>query len=123
MATEDPTPEVAPPPFSQWLFAQRGGATHAELTDALADVSKAVMETGRPGEVVLKIKVSKASKKGGHQMLVADDVLVKAPRVARDESLFFFDESTSGLTRTDPLQPQLPLREVPRPDTTQIKEA
>lgn len=120
MADND-TPNTQP--FSQWLFQQRSGATHAELTDALAEVGAAVMETGKPGEVVLRIKVSKASKKGGHQMLVADDVIVKAPKPARDESLFFFDERTGSLTRTDPLQPSLPLQEVPAPDTKRLKEA
>lgn len=120
----DPENETQPTePFSRWLFQQRNGATHAELTDALAEVGAAVMETGKPGEVVLRIKVSKASKKGGHQMLVADDVTVKAPRPSRDESLFFFDERTGSLTRTDPLQPALPLQEVPAIDTKRLKEA
>lgn len=119
MADDEPTPQ----PFSQWLFAQRNGTTHAELTDALAEVGAAVMETGKAGEVVLRIKVQKASKKGGHQMLVSDEVQVKAPKPARDESLFFFDERTGSLTRTDPHQPSLPLQEVPKPDTQRLKEA
>lgn len=122
--TDTDTPEVEPPPpFSQWLFAQRNGATHAELTDALAEVGRAVMETGRAGSITLKISIGKASKKGGHQMIVADDVQVKAPRPERDESLFFFDEETGTLSRTDPKQPQLPLREVPRPEIQNVKEA
>lgn len=117
------TDETEPaPPFSQWLFAQRNGATHAELTDALAEVARSVMETGRTGSVTLKIQIGKATKKGGHQMVVSDDVIVKAPRPERDESIFFFDESNGALTRTDPQQPQLPLQEVPKP-TAQLKEA
>jgi hypothetical protein len=120
MSDIDPIPE--PQPFSQWLFAQRSGATHGELTDALAVVGQAVMETGKTGEIVLRIKVSKASKKGGHQMLVSDEVVTKVPKPARDESLFFFDERTGSLTRTDPLQPSLPLQEVPRA-TDRLKEA
>ncbi len=116
--TTDPSPQ----PFSAWLHAQRNGATHAELTDALAEVAEAVMETGKAGSVSLQIKISKASKKGGHQMLVADVVTAKPPKAERGESLFFFDEETSSLTRKDPLQAELPLQEVPRSDT-RLKEA
>jgi hypothetical protein len=123
----DPTPEdvaiPTPQPFSQWLFAQRGGATHAELTDGLAALAEAVMDTGKSGSLTLQIKVGKASKNGGHQMIVSDVVVVKAPTPARTESIFFFDEKTCSLTRQDPLQPQLPLQEVPKPATTTLKEA
>ena len=122
----EPTPEdvaiPTPQPFSQWLFAQRGGATHAELTDGLAALAEAVMDTGKSGSLTLQIKVGKASKNGGHQMLVSDVVVVKAPTPARTESIFFFDEKTCSLTRQDPLQPQLPLQEVPKPTQT-LKEA
>lgn len=118
--TEDGAP--APQPFSSWLFAQRNGTTHAELTDGLAALAEAVMETGKSGSLTLQIKVGKASKNGGHQMLVSDVVVVKAPTPARTESIFFFDEKTCSLTRQDPLQPQLPLQEVPKPTTT-LKEA
>lgn len=45
---DEPTTS-APPPFSAWLFAQRGGATHAELTDGLAALAEAVMDTGKAG--------------------------------------------------------------------------
>lgn len=121
--TIDDDDEVAPPePFSQFLFAQRGGTTHAELTDGLAALAAAVMETGKSGSLTLTIKVGKASKKGGHQMVVSDAVVVKAPVPERTESFFFFDETSNSLVRTDPLQPQLPLQEVPAPTTT-LKEA
>lgn len=123
----DPTTDTEdgqepPQPFSQFLFAQRGGTTHAELTDGLAALAAAVMETGKSGSLTLTIKVGKASKKGGHQMVVSDAVVVKAPVPERTESFFFFDETTGSLTRTDPLQQQLPLQEVPAPNKT-LKEA
>lgn len=90
----DPTPEdegtTSPQPFSQWLFAQRGGATHAELTDGLAELATAVNETGKAGKLVLEISIGPASKNGGHQMLVSDRVVVKAPTPKRSESFSFF---------------------------------
>jgi len=119
MTDTDPT---EPQPFSQWLFAQRNGATHAELTDGLAELARAVMETGKGGKLVLEVTIGPASKAGGHQMLVSDRVVVKAPIPKRSESFFFFDERTSSLTRNDPLQPSLPLQEVPAP-TSKLKEA
>jgi hypothetical protein len=73
------------------------------------------MDTGKAGELILKIRVSKASRSGGHQMFIADQITLKAPEAARDETLFFFDEDTFSLTRTDPRQNELPLQIVPRP--------
>lgn len=119
-----PTDDTAEPPepFSAFLFAQRRGATHGELTDGLAELARAVMETGKSGSLTLTIKVGKATKNGGNQLLVSDAVLVKAPTAAREESLFFFDDKNASLSRTDPNQPALPLQEVPAP-TTHLKEA
>ncbi|QXC59353.1 hypothetical protein KSP35_13165 [Aquihabitans sp. G128] len=122
----EPTPEEqaipTPRPFSEFLFAQRGGATHAELTDGMAALAEQVMETGKGGTLTLRIAIQPASKSGGHQMLVADEVVVKAPKAKRTESIFFFDAETGSLSRNDPLQPQLPLQEVPARPTT-LKEA
>lgn len=118
--TDTDTPE--PPPFSQWLFAQRSGSLHAELTDELADLTERVMETGKAGSITLQIKVAKAGKGGGHQMVVTDNVTTKAPKADRGESFFFYDATSTGLVRHDPLQPELPLQEVPKP-THHIKEA
>ena len=118
----DPNREE-PPQFSQLLFAQRGGALHGELTDELAALVEAVMATGKAGSLTLTIKVAKAGKGGGHQMVVTDVVSIKAPKSDRGETFFFFDERNSGLSRNDPLQPSLPLQEVPKPDTRSLKEA
>ena len=114
--------DEGPEPFSRWLFAQREGVTHAELTDGLAALAEAVMETGKSGSLTLTIKVGKASKNGGHQMLVSDVVTLTAPTAARTESIFFYDSDTGSLPRTHPRQQQLPLQEVPKP-TTDPKEA
>ncbi len=123
-STADPENEEhpAPEPFSKFLFAQRNGTTHAELTDGLAELVAAVMETGKGGKLLLSIEVKPASKSGGNQLLVSDSVAVKAPKPARSESIFFGGENGS-LLRTDPRQPQLPLTEVPRPTHTELKEA
>ncbi len=122
MPETTPDDREPPRPFSEFLFAQRGGATHAELTDGMAELARLVNETGKAGTLTLRITIQPASKNGGHQMLVGDEVAVKAPKAKRTESFFYFDEETGSLTRHDPLQPQLPLQEVPKP-TTKLKEA
>lgn len=116
----DPTTETEqepPPPFSQLLFAQRNGALHAELTDLIAEAAAKTMETGKPSKASLTLTISKAGK-GGHQMVVADQTGIKVPQPEKGTSFFFFDEANSGLSRNDPLQPSLPLQEVPRPTGT-----
>lgn len=100
-------------PFSRWLFAQRNGAAHAELTEALAKVALAVMETGKAGEINLRIRISKASRQGGHQMFVRDQITSKTPEADREETLYFFNEDTFSLTRHDPRQIPLPLQIIP----------
>jgi hypothetical protein len=112
-----------PEPFSCWLLAQRNGVTHSELTDALAQVAHAVMETGKAGELTLKIRISKAARGGGHQMFVADQITTKIPELDREETLFFFDEDSFSLSRNDPHQPELPLQVLPRLQPSDLKEA
>lgn len=113
----------SPQPFSKWLHSQRNGATHSELTEALARLALAVMETGKAGELTLKIRLSKAARGGGHQMFVADQITTKIPELDRDETLFFFDEDSFSLTRSDPRQSELPLQVLPRLQPSDLKEA
>lgn len=120
MTDTDPAPD--PEPFTRTLHQIRSGALHAELTDQLTELVAAVMDTGKPGTLTLQLRVAKASKHGGHQMTVTDKVTVKTPQHDRAESFFFFDEASGGIVRHDPLQPSLPLQEVPRP-TQNLKEA
>jgi hypothetical protein len=112
-----------PQPFTRWLHCQRGGAAHSELTDALAKVALAVMETGKAGELTLKIRISKASRAGGHQMFVADQITTKVPELDKEETLFFFDEDSFSLSRSDPRQSELPLQVLPRLQPSDLKEA
>lgn len=98
--------------FSAWLFQQRQGALHAELTVALAELTQAVMDTDKEGTLTLTVKVKKAGR--GIQMIVSDDVKLNKPRPTVDPSFFFFDEDTGGLTRNDPYQPDLPLQTIPQ---------
>lgn len=97
--------------FSAWLFQQRQGALHAELTIALAELLQAVMATDKEGSLTLTVKVKKAGR--GIQMIVSDSVKLNKPTPQVDPSFFFFDEDSGSLTRNDPYQPDLPLQTIP----------
>lgn len=118
-----PDDEKVVRPFADFLIDQRGGLLHAELTDALNEVVAAVNEHGKKGEVILKITVKPATKNTHGAVAVADDVVVKKPIGDRAEALFFVDRH-SNLTRENPLQPRLPLRDVSADaDADDLKEA
>ena len=99
---------VDPRPFSDWLEEHRRGATHAELSQALAEVAAAVAETNKVGTISLKIKISPS---GDGMVVVTDEINAKAPEPDRSASLYFYDD-IGNLTREDPRQQRLELRDV-----------
>lgn len=107
-------------PFSQFLIEQRGGALHGELSEKLQELVAAVAEHDKGGTLSLTITVKPAGT-GTSMYVVADEVKVKTPLGERGASLFFAD-GEGNLSRSDPRQPELPLREVPAPDKQQIRE-
>lgn len=101
---------AATKPFGQFLLEQRNGALHGELSDRLREMVEAVVQHRKAGTLTITITVKPLSSAG--QYLVADEVKSKAPEADRGASLFFAD-GRGNLSRTDPRQPELPLREVP----------
>jgi len=98
-------------PFGQFLFSQRNGLTHTELSDALAMVSEAVLAHGGTGTITLKISVSQL----GHEsrLVVKDQVDVKTPKPLRESSIWFYNKGQRGLSRRDPNQGELDLAVIP----------
>ena len=105
-------------PFAEWLVEQRKGFLAFELADALNELVDAVNVHGKSGSLTLTVKVEPG---GSGTVLVTDDVVVKLPKPKREAATFFVDRN-SNLTRANPDQPGLPLREVPAPPST-LKEA
>lgn len=101
-------------PFTEWLRDQRNGAAQAELTDHLAELVEAVSMHGKAGTLTLKITVRPAGSTGLGTVLVMDEVAVKKPQGERQEAIWFVDRDF-GLTRHDPSQLRLQLREAPAP--------
>lgn len=106
------TPATPRKTFTSFLIEQGQGRLHDELTDALAELVAACVEHGKAGTLALSIHVSPSNG----VCFISDAVKVKAPTGARPTSVFYPDED-GGLHRSNPAQPELPLREVPSADT------
>lgn len=107
-------------PFAAWLQKQRDGGLHGELSDALAELVAACVEYGQSGRLTLTINVK--PNKDGVTVLVTDEVKVKAPEADRPPALFFTD-THGNLSRHNPYQPELPVREVPAPNDAPVRDA
>ena len=109
--------------FAVFLQELRDGRTHAELSDQLATVLEKVKETGKAGEITLKLKVRPAGRGADvDKIVVADSVTIKLPNPERGEDFFWLTEE-NDLSRNHPRQGGLDLREVTPSQPTTLKEA
>lgn len=92
----------------------RKGRPVEEATMALADVVRAVDETGKEGSVTITLKI-KPSKHGGPEKTLIAEVKAKKP-IAEIAPAVFFSDDEGSLHRVDPSQEEMPLGEVGRPD-------
>lgn len=109
-------------PFAEFLQEQRKGAAHLELSEAMNELVAAVIEHGKGGDLTLKISVAPAAKGAGNIVKVTDKVTLKAPEADRAGAIFFADRN-ANLSRSNPDQPELPLRAVADSDNDEAKEA
>ncbi len=87
-----------------------------ELTVAMASVAAEVVQTGKPGEVTLTLKLT-VREQGDPMVLVAESIKRKVPvRAPRGTFLFSVEE---WLYVEDPRQPRMQFREVERPAAEQ----
>lgn len=110
-------------PFAEWMHDQRKGSLASELAEGLNTLVDAVNVHHRGGTLTLKVTVKPASN-GDGMVMVTDEVTVKPPEAERPAVIYFVD-GDANLSRANPAQPELPLREVPRPAavTTKPEEA
>lgn len=109
---DTPAAPAAVKPFAAWLQEHRSGGLHQELSEALAEVARAVSLHDKTGTVTVQIKLA---PNGANTVIVTDEIKTKVPEAARPASLFFTDAG-GNLSRRDPRQPELPLRQVPPMD-------
>lgn len=108
-------------PFSQQLAFLSRGSLDAELTQVLAEVVKAVRDSGKSGAVTLKIKVSMLNERDENAVKLVPEVSTRIPKLAPYESILF-STADGDLLRDDPKQRKLDLREVPKRDPGPLQE-
>lgn len=94
-------------PFTEVIGDLRSGALD-QLNAKLDELVEAVIETRKPGELTFKIKIK---PNGDGSVEIEDDIKAKVPELPRGKTIMFVDADNS-LRRSDPRQPDLPLREV-----------
>ncbi len=102
-------PERSLRPFAAFIHDQRGGALHGELTEALAELVLAVNEHRTKG--VLQLQVVVVPNNDGATVTVSDKIKLTMPEGDRGAAIFFVDDD-GNLSRQNPRQIELPLREV-----------
>lgn len=107
-------------PFAAFVQEQRNGGLHGEMSEALTELVTTARETGRAGTITLTIKVT--PNKDNSTVTVSDKVKLTLPEPERGAGIFFFDEH-GNLSRQNPNQTSLTLREVERPAVKDIGEA
>lgn len=80
-----------------------------EATMVLADVVRAVDETGKEGSVTITLKI-KPAKHGGPEKTLVCEVKAKKP-IAEIAPAVFFSNEEGDLHRYDPRQEEMPLGE------------
>lgn len=88
------------------LRTQHRGRLLEALERDVADSVAAVRESGKKGEVVLKIKIEPASK-DGQQVYLNTTLNPKHPRMPKAPNLYFVTDD-GGLSVRDPRQPEMP---------------
>jgi hypothetical protein len=105
------------------LAELRRGRTQAELSEALHELMEACKDTGKKGELIVRIIVD--PKKVGEfetpRVEISDQITVKRPRRTVMPSTFYLTDDANPVRR-DPNQDEFPaLREVPADPTTEAK--
>lgn len=88
---------------------QRKGDFASEISDKLAEVSKAAIETGKPGTVTIKIKVK--PMQGLEAVAIEDKVTATIPEGDPTRAVFYINDD-GDLERNDPKQRELPLQTI-----------
>lgn len=99
-----------PREFASVLLEIGKGTLHARLSEQLAEICAAVTETGKKGQLTLKIDVKPMPKADRNILVVTGASVAKTPEAdeASPTSVFFADD-TGNLSRNDPRQLALPL--------------
>lgn len=107
-------------PFSQQIAYMNQGCTDADLAERLAEVVKAVVETGKQGTISLQLKVSVQKTKAGEQIKLTPIVSSKKPEMPIGDTIMF-PTYDGDLLREDPNQRSLDLKAVQPEQASSLK--
>jgi hypothetical protein len=109
--------------FAHTLQNLRDGRVHAELSTSLSELLHKVQETGKAGELTLKIKIKPATRGNVDKVMISDQISLNLPKPERGEDVFYLTDDCD-LSRNHPRQASLELREVnaPTPSTNELKK-
>lgn len=96
--TTDPTP-FETPSFSEFITDLDNGSIDQTLTERMAEVTKAVEETGKVGELTIKLTI----RKEGKMATVHPEIKTKIPEHGMHATLFHVGDN-GELLREDPKQ-------------------
>ena len=85
--------------FDEWLADLRYGRASEEWAEAMAEVVKAVRDTGKAGSLTIVLDI----EPGGRTVKITDRLKQKVPQFDREKSIYFAD-GAGGLHRDDPTQ-------------------
>lgn len=115
-----PEPEIpATNAFALLLAGQRNGECLREASEKLNDLVQKLRERVRPGEILLRIRFTPGAD--ASIVAITDEIVVKLPKQEKKATIMFTTEDGT-LTRQNPEQRELVLREVPKADGP-LKEA
>lgn len=106
------------PTIPDTLSAIRKGGLVAEVQDLIPQVVQAVRDTGKVGEITVKLKFKRAD---ADVVVISDDVTHKKPRREVPASLFFADDKNQ-LHRSDPRQADLNLQDAGDEQPANVKQ-
>lgn len=109
---------IAGKPFTDVLGEIENGVLLDDLTEQIYELVEAVMDVRKEGALTLKLRVSPTAK-GSVDVYPALEV--KKPKHDRSTTSFFVG-ADYALLRSDPNQPDLPLRAVEREDHQPIRK-
>ena len=101
---KSPTLQAKRKPFTDFLKQVDFGNVEQEATDALQDIVHASTQTGKAGELTLKIKIKPIGTTG--QVELEADVKAKVPQPTRGKTLMFATPD-NNLQRENPRQTTL----------------
>lgn len=98
-------------PFADNLRYLGKGAINEELTEKMAELVKSVRETGKAGEIVLKIKVGMMAAGNEDMVKLTPVVTAKIPETESPITIMY-STADGDLLREDPNKQQTELRQV-----------